>query len=139
MDISPEIVWLVLALIAGGVEMMTGTVFLLVVAGALAVAALLALVGLGLTVQLAAIALVVVAGSLLVQRWRKQSRGDTAVSEPDVGRVIEVSEVNADGTATVMYRGAPWPARAAEGGLSAGRWKIVALDGPCLVLQRADG
>lgn len=32
MHISAEIVWLILALVAGGVEMMTGTVFLLVVA-----------------------------------------------------------------------------------------------------------
>ena len=45
MHISAEIVWLILALVAGGVEMMTGTVFLLVVALALVFGALTAWLG----------------------------------------------------------------------------------------------
>ena len=60
MHISAEIVWLILALVAGGVEMMTGTVFLLVVALALVFGALTAWLGGTFTWQLVVVALITV-------------------------------------------------------------------------------
>ncbi len=135
MDISAEVIWLVLALVAGGIEMMTGTVFLLAVALGLAAAALAAWVGLSLSLQLSVLAAVVFVGSMLVLLWRRRAQHDARATDPDIGRVVEVSEVAADGTATVQYRGAPWKARAVTGALTPGRWRITALDGPALLLE----
>lgn len=134
MSLSLDLVWLVLALVVGGVELMTGTVFLLAVSLALFAGALVAWLGASLTLQLGVIALVTVMGCALIH-FKRRHRQEDNVSQPDQGRPIEVSEINPDGTADVMYRGAPWKARAQTGSLSPGRWKIAALDGPCLVLE----
>lgn len=134
MQISLDIVWLVLALVVGGVELMTGTVFLLAVSLALFAGALSAWLGASLSLQLGIIALVTVLGCTLIVMKRRHRDPDT-VAQPDQGRPVQVHRVQPDGTAEVMYRGAPWQARAKVGVLTPGAWQIAELDGPCLVLE----
>lgn len=88
MHISAEIVWLILALVAGGVEMMTGTVFLLVVALALVFGALTAWLGGTFTWQLVVVALITVVGSLWVFKRRKAQEKTDGLAQPDVGRTV---------------------------------------------------
>ena len=135
MHISAEIVWLILALVAGGVEMMTGTVFLLVVALALVFGALTAWLGGTFTWQLVVVALITVVGSLWVFKRSKAQEKTDGLAHPDVRRTVEVVNVNEDGSAEVFYRGTIWPAVAQTGHLSPGYWQIHALDGPRLILK----
>lgn len=135
MHISAEIVWLILALVAGGVEMMTGTVFLLVVALALVFGALTAWLGGTFTWQLVVVALITVVGSLWVFKRRKAQEKTDGLAQPDAGRTVEVVNVKEDGSAEVFYRGTIWPAVAQTGHLSPGYWQIHALDGPRLILK----
>lgn len=114
---------------------MTGTVFLLVVAIALAAAALTAWLGAAFTWQLVVVAVVTVVGSLWVMRTKKREATNTAVATPDVGRMVEVTDIAPDGSAEILYRGAPWRAVARSGALQPGRWAIAALDGPRLILE----
>ena len=55
----------------------------------------------------------------------------------DVGNVVMVDAWQADGTAQVQYRGAPWSARldAGQGKGQAGAHSIVAMQGNALVLK----
>jgi membrane protein implicated in regulation of membrane protease activity len=103
-------------LLAGGavaVELITGTFYLLMVAIGLAAAALAAHAGMGLTAQLGVAAVV---GSVAVIAWhfirdqqpRPLAAGANRDVNLDIGETVQVQAWNADGTATVHYRGAQW-------------------------------
>ena len=66
----------------------------------------------------------------------KHPEKDDAVSHPDAGHIVTVTKVSADGTAEVMYRGASWRAKTADGSpLTAGSARIVRVDGAALVVE----
>lgn len=103
-------------LLAGGtvvVELLTGTFYLLMVAIGLAAAALAAHAGLSLVVQIV-VAAAVGGGAVVAWHWVRRPRpGDPSARADrsvnlDVGELIMIDAWNADGTATVRYRGATW-------------------------------
>lgn len=91
---SPTIVWLLLVLVALGVEMMIGSVYLLTVAVAAAFAGIAAKFGLSLSGQLAVCALFTVLGALLV-RMRSCPKADAAskLMTLDAGQKVTVTAV----------------------------------------------
>ena len=142
MEISLTIVWLVSAAILGIAEMLDGTFYLLVLAGAAVVAAVASLMNATLEWQLAAFAVVVLAGSLWVRRFRALNAG---VNEKEVhqlqnldeGQLVEVANFDEQGRTKVQYRGAEWMAQAASGqALTAGAWRIVVVKGNVLVIEK---
>lgn len=103
------IYWFVLALIILGVELATGTFYMLVISIALAVGGLVALGGLNLTYQLALAGVVGVVGTVFLRRSRiTEKPGKTGSQSLDIGQPVQVESWREDGTARVLYRGAQW-------------------------------
>ena len=108
-------IWWLLAGLTVAVELMTGTFYLLMLAIGLAAAALAAHLGLPTAAQIVMAALV---GGGAVVAWyfiKKKRPGDPSARADrsvnlDVGETVQVDGWNADGTATVKYRGASWTA-----------------------------
>ena len=94
-------------------ELVTGTFYLLMLALGATAGALAAHAGAGLSTQLVVAALVggvAVVAAYLVRRRRPgdpSARAERSVNL-DVGETVQVDGWNADGTATIRYRGAPW-------------------------------
>jgi membrane protein implicated in regulation of membrane protease activity len=104
------IYWFLLALVLLGLEMVSGTFYLLVVAIAMAVGGLAALLGLGLAWQLLLCATMVVAGTIILRRWKGTQSKETGSSNLDIGQPVRVIKWHDNGTARVFYRGAEWDA-----------------------------
>ena len=107
--------WWLMAGITVAVELMTGTFYLLMLAIGLAAAAVAAHLGLPIASQIVTAA-VVGGGAVVAWYFAKKrrpgdpsARADRSVNR-DVGETVHVDRWNADGTATVRYRGASWTA-----------------------------
>lgn len=138
MSLSATVLWFIAALVAAGIEMFLGTVYLLAVAAACAGGGLASFFGFGTAWQLTAAAVIIVAGIWLVHRFRRTREDRSSeLQQMDSGQTVTVAGVGEDGFATVSYRGAPWTARAAEGQtLAPGLWRIARVDGTQLVLTK---
>lgn len=104
------IYWFLLALVLVGLEMVTGTFYLLVVAIAMAVGGLSALLGVGLVWQLVFSAATGIAGTVQLRRWKSGQAAAAPNASLDVGLPVKVIKWNDNGTARVFYRGAEWDA-----------------------------
>jgi len=142
MDLSGATWWWIAAGVLVAAELESGTFYLLMLALGMAAGALGAHAGLALTAQFVLAALV---GGGAIVAWRAKRSHDPA-PEPaasnrnvnlDIGSHVHIAQWNADGTARVQYRGAPWDVRYQGGGTPApGEYTIRALDGNCLLVDR---
>jgi len=135
--------WWLLAGVAVIAEMLSGTVYLLLIAAGLAAAALAAHLGFGLTVQIVTAA--VIGSGLVLFWWRVRAparrAGLAAQADPDlnldIGQTVLVDYWTADGTASVMHRGARWrvePENPVGSVPMPGPHRIVALVGSTFVV-----
>lgn len=122
------------------VELLTGTLYLLMVASGLVVAALVAHAGASMPWQVVSAA-VVSSASVLVWRQIKKSRPSSsgAQTDPqvnlDIGQTVQVTQWREDGTCSVKYRGASWEAICRPGEpLTSGSYTIVEVVGSRLWL-----
>ena len=136
-------------LIAGGaivLELLSGTVYLLLLGVGFAAAALAAHAGFGLTAQILVAALVGV-GAVAV--WYAVRRGRPAEAPSrsnrnvnlDIGQQLQIDAWNDDGTATVRYRGTQWTVvrsagRAPSSAPSPGPHRVVEVVGSRLVVDK---
>ena len=138
---SESTIWWLLAGAAVGIEMVTGTFYLLMLAIGLAAAAIASHLGLPLTWQLVAAAVV---GGGAVVLWHilrgrqpsklpAQSNSDVHI---DIGEPVYVDTWNLDGTASVKYRGSNWAAITHGSAPSVGQHRIKELLGNRLVLEK---
>jgi membrane protein implicated in regulation of membrane protease activity len=104
------IYWFLLALILLGLEMVTGTFYLLVVAISMAVGGLAALLGMSVAWQLVLCAVMVVAGTIILRRWKSAHTSDAPNVSLDIGQPVRVIKWHDNGSARVFYRGAEWDA-----------------------------
>ncbi len=104
------IYWFLLALVLLGLEMVTGTFYLLMVAVAMAVGGLAALMETSMAWQLILCAVTVVAGTIILRRWKSTQVKEVASASLDIGQPVKVIKWNDNGTARVFYRGAEWDA-----------------------------
>jgi membrane protein implicated in regulation of membrane protease activity len=134
--------WWLIAAAAVVLELLSGTVYLLLLGVGFAAAALAAHVGAGFTLQLMTAAVVGVGAMLawyLVRRSRPaeppaQANRDVNL---DIGETVQVGAWNADGTASVHYRGAQWTVVPRPGAaLSTGTHRIVEVSGNRLVVDK---
>ena len=135
-------VWWLVAGAAIVLELLSGTVYLLLLSGGFAAAAIAAHLGAGLAMQLIVAAVVGVGAVLawhLVRRGRPpelptQSNPDVNL---DVGESVQVDAWNPDGTASVRYRGAQWTV-VHRGGVvpSAGAHRVAEVIGSRLVVDK---
>ncbi|CAM2912828.1 NfeD family protein [Legionella worsleiensis] len=104
------IYWFLLALVLLGLEMATGTFYLLILAIAMAVGGFLAFIGLAFTAQLTLAALASIVGIMYLYRWKSDHQAEANPFNLDVGQSVEVLAWKEDGTARVFYRGTEWNA-----------------------------
>jgi membrane protein implicated in regulation of membrane protease activity len=135
-------IWWLLAGAAVAVELATGTFYLLMLAFGLAAAALAAHAGASITVQLLAAA-AVGGGAVLgwhLKRSREPQAPDASVNPDvnlDIGEVVHIASWNADGTASIKYRGANWTAIPVEGAIPvAGPHRVRQVIGSRLVVEQ---
>ncbi len=106
------IYWFLLALVLVGLEMATGTFYLLMVAIAMAVGGFVALLGATMRWQLIASALMVIVGVIVLRRWKSRDTTEVVSASLDIGQPVRVIKWNDNGSARVSYRGAEWNAEA---------------------------
>lgn len=103
--------WIVTAALVAA-ELLTGSFYLLMFALGTASGALAAHAGLGINAQTTIIILVDAAATVALFWWRKSTPQKKDTTNPnlhlDIGEIIQVDKWQADGTAQVQYRGAPW-------------------------------
>lgn len=128
--------WLVLAGILLIAEITTGTFYLLMVSLGAAVGALMAYLGYGLEIQIAAAAVLAVAGSLLLRnRSGNRSKTDKQHDVLDIGNNLQVTSWDANGRASVQYRGATWAAESTDNTPVTGLHQIVDVQGNVLKVK----
>lgn len=140
---SDASIWWLLAGTAIAVELMTGTFYLLMLATGLVAGALAATMGLALVGQML-LAAAIGGGAVAAWHWRRrQSPASLAAhANPDVhldiGETVHVLRWNADGTASVHFRGAHWTAVAADPTEPAhpGNYRIKEMRGNRLVIEK---
>ncbi len=107
---APYVFWFVLALALVGLEMATGTFYMLVFAMAMSVAGLAALVGLGMPLQVSLAGIFSVVGTVILRRMKTTHPSDAASQNLEIGQQVQVVTWHENGTARVHYRGAEWDA-----------------------------
>jgi len=134
--------WWLLTGIAIGIELVTGTFYLLMLAVGLAAAAFSAHLGASFAIQLVAAALIS-AGTVLGWRHYKKTQPSSAPASSnrdvnlDIGETVQIDAWHPDGTATVKYRGAQWAVSSAPGEpLAAGPHQVVEVVGSRLIVRK---
>ena len=129
-------IWWILAALLVGLELATGTFYLLALGVAFVLGGVAAWLGASPTMQmifggaLSAIALAT------AHHWRKRVSRSTPMTPLDRGHAVHVHKWNADGTARVEYRGTHWNAEvAAPDTVRSATMYIVATRGSTLVLS----
>lgn len=102
--------WFLAALALFGLEMASGTFYLLVLGIALAIGGGAALIGLGTPLQFVLAALAGVTGTVLLRRRKSTAPVEPAGQSLDIGQPVQVLAWHDNGTARVHYRGADWDA-----------------------------
>jgi membrane protein implicated in regulation of membrane protease activity len=129
------IYWFVLALVLVGLEMATGTFYLLVVAIAMAVGGVTALLGAGMTWQLLLGAITGIAGTIILRRWKSTQTSQVHDNNFDIGQPVKIIRWNDSSNARVSYRGAEWDAELeSDNTPREGTLYIAAVRGSILVL-----
>ncbi|MEJ1165083.1 NfeD family protein [Variovorax sp. CCNWLW186] len=135
-------IWWLIAGAAIVLELLSGTVYLLLLATGFAAAAIAAHLGMGMVTQLVVAAVVGVGAVLVwyaVQRRRPAAPPTEANRDVnmDIGEIIHVEAWSPDGTATVRYRGAQWMVVQRAGRVpSAGEHRVVEVIGSRLVVEK---
>ena len=136
-------IWWLLAGMAVIAELLTGTLYLLMVAIGMVAAALAAHLGAGTTVQILVAAAVSAATVLACYARQRQRSGQQAAQAArdmllDIGEQVHVERWSDDRTAQVRYRGAPWTASLLSPAAPvAGSFRVVRLEGNCLMVEPA--
>ena len=135
-------VWWLIAGAAIVLELLSGTVYLLLLSAGFAAAAVAAHAGAGMSVQLI-VAAVVGVGAVLTWhaiRRRRPAEPPAAANRDinlDIGEHVYVEAWNPDGTATIRYRGAQWTVVPRPGATpAAGEHRVAEVIGSRLVVDK---
>ena len=109
---QPYVWWFLLALGVLGLEMLTGTFYMLVFSIALSTAGLIALWHFDFTTQLVVAAIFGVAGTLLLRAWKTAHHRQEIPDNQnlDIGQRVSVETWRENGSVRVVYRGTQWDA-----------------------------
>ena len=139
---EPSTWWWVLTGCVIVAELLTGTIYLLLVAAGMAAGALAAHLGLSLPLQICVAAVVGVMCVLVFKRMHRRQPELPTTANPDInldiGETLHVPEWNADGTARIPYRGSQWTVVLRSGSLPApGLYRVIEVQGNRLVVDKA--
>jgi membrane protein implicated in regulation of membrane protease activity len=135
-------IWWVLAGAIVAFELITGTVYLLLISLGLAAGAMAAHLSLPTPAQIL-VAAVVGGSSVVVWRAYKKARAPaSAVSSApnvnlDIGEIVHIDVWNEDGTSSAKYRGANWQVSLLPGEAAlSGTHRIVEVTGNRLIVKK---
>lgn len=135
-------IWWVLAGAIVAIELMTGTIYLLLISLGLATGAVAAHLGLPTAVQIGVAAAVGGASVLVWQAFRQaQTPASAATAVPevtlDVGEFVHIDAWSDDGTSSTKYRGAAWQVLLAPGEVALpGSYCITEVSGNRLIVKK---
>ncbi len=138
---SISTLWWIACGAAVGVELLTGTFYLLMLALGLAAAAIAAHFDADTVTQLTSAALVggIGIGALYAKRSKEPIALGASTNKDvnlDIGETVHVPDWDIERNCTVHYRGADWQASLAEGAtVQTGSHRIVEMQGSRLILQ----
>ena len=136
--VSAYVIWWIMAAVLVGVELATGTFYLLAVGAAFAIGGLAAYAGMEAWVQFAAAIAFSIAGIGLAHRWRQRRAQPPPMPGLDVGQTVRVIEWRDNGTARVHYRGSQWDAELASADTPRAETMMIQdMRGSVLVLTEA--
>ena len=129
------LLWWILAAVLGGVELTSGTFYLLVYGLAAAAAGLAAWLGAGMVSQLLTAGVIASLGTLTLRHWKRNTdHPESTVQDMDIGQTVEIETWQGD-RGKVKYRGALWDAEAESAGVDSTRPLVIrAFKGNTLVL-----
>ena len=127
--------WWIMAAVLVGVELTSGTFYLLVYGFAAAAAGVAAWLGVGLVMQLLTAGVIAVLGTLALRLWKRSTEHpESNVQDMDIGQPVRVESWQ-DGRGQVKYRGALWDAEAESTDVDSTRPLLIrAVKGNTLVL-----
>jgi len=129
-------VWWIAAALLVGLELVTGTFYLLAVGVAFALGGVAAWFGASVPMQMTIGGTLAVIGLGVAHYWRKRRGMPSPLPVLDRGQAVRVDKWNDDGTAPVVHRGTHWNAElAAADTARAETMYIVATRGSTLVLS----
>lgn len=134
--------WWLASGVAVGLELVTGTFYLLMLAIGTVAAALAAHAGATATLQLVIGAVVGCGAIVILHQVRKRKPSDPSVRAMrsvnlDIGETIMVEQWQPDGTAHVKYRGANWTAIHRDGITpTPGAHRVIELVGSRLLIDK---
>ena len=104
--------WFLLAFALLGLEMLSGTFYMVVFSVAAATAGIAAYLHFGITVQLIFATLVGIVGTRALRAWKNANMraSEAATRNPDIGQTVQVETWREDGTLRVQHRGSQWDA-----------------------------
>lgn len=135
------IMWFVLAGLVLGLELLTGTFYLVVISIGMAAAGIAALSGASISLQAIIAALIWVISTLILRKSRfgkprhVQSESDPNVNI-DIGQTIKVDSWADNNTARAMYRGALWDVELISGDTTPGTFVIREVRGTRLFVTK---
>ena len=139
---SETTVWWVLAGAMVAIELVTGTLYLLLISLGLAAGAIAAHFGLPMPVQIV-VAAVVGGGSVVIWGSYKRARTPVATALPsqqinlDVGETLHIDKWSEDFTSSAKYRGANWQVSLMPGEAAvAGAYRIAEVVGNRLIVTK---
>ncbi len=127
--------WWILSAVLVGVELTSGTFYLLVYGVAAAVAGVAAWLGASLVMQLLTAGVIAVLGTLALRHWKRGTdHTESTAQDLDIGKTVQVESWQ-DGRGQVKYRGAVWDAEAESARVDGSRSLVIrAVKGNTLVL-----
>jgi membrane protein implicated in regulation of membrane protease activity len=127
--------WWILAAVLVGVELTSGTFYLLVYGVAAAAAGGVAWLGAGMVPQLLTAAAIAALGTLALRRWKRSTdHPESNVQDMDIGQAVQVESWQG-GHGQVKYRGALWDAEAESASVDSTRPLVIrAFKGNTLIL-----
>lgn len=128
-------IWWILAFVLIGLELTTGTFFLLVYGVAAAAAGVAAWMGLGMTTQIVIAAVIGTAGTIALKKWRRAAGNETNLQDLDIGQTVSVESWQG-ARGQVKYRGALWDAEAQDASVDSSKPLVIrAVRGTVLVVE----
>jgi membrane protein implicated in regulation of membrane protease activity len=129
------VAWWILAAVLVGVELTSGTFYLLLYGLAAAAAGVAAWLGAGTLAQLVTAGAIAVLGTLALRHWKRSTgHPESTVQDMDIGQSVQV-EFWQDGHGQAKYRGALWDAEAESAGVDTTRPLVIrAVRGNTLIL-----
>jgi len=135
---SIAIIWMVVALVIAGLELLTGTFYLLAIAVGVACGGVVAWLHGGLTLQFIVASVISLVAVVFAHRWRKKNaaKADPRRDVLDIGQKVQVKEGSQGRNLRVLYRGTEWDADLAKNAVEGkDAYFIVDVEGSRLILH----